>query len=161
MEFKKRLCNSRGLTLIEVLISLTILGIISIGIMNFFSQAYSFTNSNQKKTNAINVARNAMMYMEKQSFIQTMKDFEDHPTKERALFICNERYTLFWKGDPIDTGCIPISINKIDYTVSIRSNKEEEYKAFILPLIVKVEWSINQKKYSTELEGVIKSEDIR
>lgn len=64
MKFFKILSSSKGLTLIEVLVSLTILSIILLGIMNFFNQAYSYTNSNQKKTAAINVARNALTYMD-------------------------------------------------------------------------------------------------
>lgn len=161
MRLKKILSNSNGLTLIEILVSLTILGIILIGIMQFFTQAYTFTNSNQKKTAAINVARNAMVYMEKQNFIETMQDFDDHSDQQLTLLICNDEYQLFWEEEPKSSGCHPIRINGLDYNVSIRSDKEEEYKAFILPIIVRVDWTINRKHYSTELKGVIKSEDIR
>ncbi|MBO0960705.1 prepilin-type N-terminal cleavage/methylation domain-containing protein [Neobacillus sp. MM2021_6] len=161
MNLKKIISSNNGLSLIEVLVSLTILGIISIGIMNFFSQAYSFTSSNQNKTNAINVARNAMMYMEKQSFIEIKDEFDRNSSKEISLFICEDQYKMFWEGDTVDPICTPILVNGVEYSVSIHADNTEEDKSYILPITVRVEWTKRKKSDFTELEGVIKSEDIR
>ncbi|WP_042354900.1 type IV pilus modification PilV family protein [Bacillus rubiinfantis] len=161
MKLRKLLFSANGLTLIEVLLSLTILSIVILGVMQFFNQAYSFTNSNQNKTVAINVARNAMMFMEKQSFIEMRKDFDEHSSEEGSLFICNNKYQLTWGDTSVPTGCSPISINNINYHVTILPASNEDSESYMLPLNVKVEWKVNNKQYSTELEGAIKSEDIR
>ena len=72
---KKRENSENGLTLIEVLISISILGILLIVFMRFFLQAGTFTNLNEKRTVGINVARNALMFMEKQNFLKVKNDF--------------------------------------------------------------------------------------
>lgn len=161
MKLRKILSSTNGLTLVEVLLSLTILGIIMIGIMQFFTQAYSFTNSNQNKTTAINVARNAMIYIEKQSFIETKKNLEDYPADVISLLICNDEYKLVRNSDTTITGCNPIKINNVDYDVTIAFKEDVTDESFMIPLVVKVNWEVNKKQYSTELEGAIKSEDIR
>ncbi|AIE60918.1 type IV pilus modification PilV family protein [Bacillus methanolicus] len=172
MNLKKILYSSKGLTLVEILASLTILGIILIGCMKFFTQAYSYTNMNQKKTAAINVARNAMMYIENESFIEIREKFEKNPEEELTLMICDnpmdkddpeDPYGKFWKGDTPGPSCSPITVNNVKYYVKIRadSNKNDYDRNYILPITVKVEWVINGKVNETEIEGVMKSEDIR
>lgn len=158
MKLRNYLSGTNGLTIIEVLLSLTILGIIVLGVMQFFTQAYSFTNSNQNKTVAINVARNAMMYMEKQNFIETRENFKNHASA--SLFICHDKYQLVWSKETKTAGCTPISINNIDYNVTITST-DEDNQSFMIPLAVKVGWEVNKKPDSTELKGALKSEDIR
>ncbi|MFE8696894.1 prepilin-type N-terminal cleavage/methylation domain-containing protein [Cytobacillus sp. FJAT-53684] len=168
MKFKKVLSSSKGLTLIEVLLSLTILGIILMGSMKFFSQAYSYTNMNQKKTAAINVARNALMYIEKDNFIVIRDTFENKTDEELSIYICKDKYSKFWKEDDIDSSCNPIKINNVEYKVMIRADKDEldkvnynEIRSYYFPLTAYVTWTINGKENSTVLEGAIKSEDIR
>jgi prepilin-type N-terminal cleavage/methylation domain-containing protein len=161
MKLKKILKNNHGLTLLEVLVSLTILGILLIGAMKFFSQAYSFTSSNQNKTIAINVARNAIMYMERQSFIEIRKSFEDNAKEPLALMICNDSYQIIGPNDRVEPDCSPITINNIKYDVTIQTNSDEETNSFFIPINVKVVWEMNNKQQTTNLEGVIKSEDIR
>jgi prepilin-type N-terminal cleavage/methylation domain-containing protein len=172
LNLKKILNSSKGLTLIEVLLSLTILGIILIGSMKFFTQAYSYTNMNQKKTAAINVARNAMMYIENESFIEIRQKFEDDPEEELTLMICdhpgdkddpNDPYGKFWKEQTPGPSCSPITVNNVEYEVKIRadSNKNNYDRNYVLPITVEVKWVINGKEYKTGIEGVMKSEDIR
>ncbi|MDE3839785.1 prepilin-type cleavage/methylation domain-containing protein [Bacillus methanolicus] len=172
MNLKKILDSSKGFTLIEILTSLTILGIILIGCMKFFTQAYSYTNMNQKKTAAINVARNAMMYIENESFIEIREKFKKNPEEELTLMICsnsedkdepNDPYGKFWKGETPGPSCSPITINNVKYDVKIQANsdKNDYDRNYILPITVKVEWAINGKVNETEIEGVMKSEDIR
>ncbi len=168
MKVKKILSNSRGLTLVELLASLTILGIIIIGSMQFFTQAYTYTNINQKKTAAVNVARNALMFIEKESFIATRDKFEKDPTEEISIFLCNNKYKMFWKNEDekrVRTDCEPIEINNIDYKVVIKAeeapNSSKINYLYYIPLKATVSWSFNGKDHSTEVEGDIKSEDIR
>ncbi len=60
--------NKKGFTLIEVLLSITILSVVTIGMLSLFTQAYSYTKMNENRTVALNVARNALIYMERQDF---------------------------------------------------------------------------------------------
>ena len=144
----KLISSSKGLTLIEVLLSLTILSIILLGIMNFFNQAYSFTNLNQKKTAGINVARNALTYMEQASMEDSFLSIKNRIDKNSDTTETN-------------TSCTPIKINNIDYHVNIKPTIDENYSNFFIPLTVTVTWSVNNKEYSTSMEGAIKSEDLR
>ena len=165
MKVKKILSNSKGLTLVELLASLTILGIIIIGSMQFFTQAYTYTNMNQKKTAAVNVARNALMFIEKESFIATRDKFEKDPTEEISILLCNNKYKMFWKNEIAGTDCKSININNIDYNVVIKAEETPDSSKknylYYIPLKATVSWSFNGKDHSTEVEGDIKSEDIR
>ncbi|WP_080844597.1 type II secretion system protein [Cytobacillus gottheilii] len=173
MNCKKILSSTKGLTLIEVLASLTILSIVLIGIMSFFTQAFSYTSKNETKTAAINVARNALMYIENQSFIEVREKFSSsnstNPNEEVRIFICSnnegEQYKLFWKGDVPSTACSPITVNNIEYDVRITSNYASDYKEdkkdYFVPLKAVVTWNDGDTQKSTEVEGAIQSEDIR
>lgn len=171
MNCQKKLVDSRGFTLIELLLSLTILGIVMIGSMKFFSQAYTYTNMNQKKTAAVNVARNALMYIEKENFIAIRDKFEKNSDEEISLYICKDpiedtyRYEKFWKDETPDESCEPITVNNVEYEVNIQNDDKPEASKpnylYYVPIKATVTWSINRKEYSTELDGVIKSEDIR
>ena len=163
MKFFKVLSSNKGLTLIEVLVSLTILRLILLGIMNFFNQAYSVTNSNQKKTAAINVARNALTYMEQSSgnnsFIALRDRLEKNPATEGTLRICDNSYQVFWNDEV--QGCEPITINNVAYNVTIVPSLDENNTAYFIPLTVEVAWTVKQHDYTTSMEGAIKSEDLR
>lgn len=65
---KKLFEEERGFTLLEVLISMTILSVVIIGMMSFFENSYSYVKENESKTVATQVARNVMNYIEKQDF---------------------------------------------------------------------------------------------
>jgi len=162
MKFFKLISSTKGLTLIEVLVSLTILSIILLGIMNFFNQAYSYTNSNQKKTAAVNVARNAASFVEQSSFITIKNIVENHPNATGALVICDSGYAIKWSSESESSNlCKPILINNISYQVEILPKLDEKYTSYFIPFTVKVNWKINKKSYNTSVEGAIKSEDLR
>lgn len=60
--------NKQGNTLIEVLAAVTIFSVVVIPMISFFTQAYSYTNRNEQKTVAINVARGVYEFMSNQDF---------------------------------------------------------------------------------------------
>ncbi|PLR75497.1 prepilin-type cleavage/methylation domain-containing protein [Bacillus sp. V3-13] len=163
MNFKKIVTDSEGFTLVEVLASLTILGIILIGSMQFFTQAYSYTNLNQKKTAAVNVARNALMFFEKENFIEIKKSFEDNRDETFTILICKDKYEKFTEAQSPAPGCRPITVNNIEYDVTVSHSDEQssDYKSHFIPVTVRVEWTAGGAPKETEIEGVIKSEDIR
>ncbi|MFX3623038.1 MAG: prepilin-type N-terminal cleavage/methylation domain-containing protein [Ectobacillus sp.] len=57
-----------GFTLVEILASITILSILTIGLLFIFPKAYFFTKENQTKTIAINLAHGVLHYFEKQDY---------------------------------------------------------------------------------------------
>ncbi|QFT90065.1 hypothetical protein FIU87_15480 [Bacillus sp. THAF10] len=65
---KKLFKEQKGFTLLEVLLSLTILSVVIIGMMSFFQNSFHYVNENEDKTIATQIARNVMNYVEKQSF---------------------------------------------------------------------------------------------
>jgi prepilin-type N-terminal cleavage/methylation domain-containing protein len=170
MKYKKLLSSSKGLTLVEVLVSLTILGIVLMGTMKFFSQAYTYTNMNEKKTAAVNVARNALMHIEKENFIEVREEFRNNKDDYLNLLICDNAYTIFWNGESPESDCSPIIVNNTEYYVSINLLKNGDettnpakgrHSSFFVPLEATVSWEINGKEESTDIEGEIKSEDLR
>jgi prepilin-type N-terminal cleavage/methylation domain-containing protein len=161
--------SSKGLTLIEILASLTIFGIISISLLSFFTQAYQFTNSNENKTVAVNVARNALMYMQKQNFIEVRADFEEKNIKEYRIFICenpttHKREYLRTVNQSVEN-CENITINNVPYQVEITYNPDgydkDTDRSYIIPIKITVNWDSDGHEKETELKGVINSEDIR
>lgn len=154
MKLKKILTSSKGLTLIEVLASLTILSIILLGSMNYFHQAYSYTSKNQSKTAGINVARNALMYLQNESYIKVREVFKNSPTDGWNLYICSNEYklSLSEKAD-----CDNITVNDIEFKVNITAPKyDANVENFYFPVTVNVKWDDGE----TSLEGVVKSEGI-
>ncbi|OCT14252.1 hypothetical protein A8709_25820 [Paenibacillus pectinilyticus] len=71
---KKKEPRDEGFTLIEVLAATVILSVVSLAMMAFFIQAMSYNKGNQNKTVMVNLARNALFYMEKQPFTE-MNDY--------------------------------------------------------------------------------------
>lgn len=64
-----------GFTLVEVLASIIILSIASLTMTAFFNNAMSYNKGNQNKTVLINIARNTLVYMEKQDFVKFKEYF--------------------------------------------------------------------------------------
>lgn len=72
---KKRIPREEGFTLIEVLAATVILSVAAMAMMAFFINAMSYNKGNQNKTVMVNLARNALFYMEKQNFSEVEKYF--------------------------------------------------------------------------------------
>ncbi|MFT8321652.1 MAG: type II secretion system protein [Bacillus sp. (in: firmicutes)] len=161
MKFSKCLSSSKGLTLIEVLVSLTILSIVLLGIMNFFTQAYSYTNLNQKKTAGVNVARNALTFMEQSSFMEIKSMLEKDSSAKGSLVVCNDSYTIQWSNNSSSGSCHPIKINNIDYHVEVNPTLDNNYTSYFIPISVRVTWNVNNHAYDTTVKGAVKSEDLR
>ncbi|MEC0241438.1 type II secretion system protein [Paenibacillus dokdonensis] len=77
--------QEKGFTLVEVLAAIVIFSIVSIVLASYFSNALSYSKSNQNKTVMINLARNALVFMQKQDygklheFYHAEKFGEEHP----------------------------------------------------------------------------------
>jgi prepilin-type N-terminal cleavage/methylation domain-containing protein len=64
----RKLNGQKGFTLLEVLAAVTILSVASLAMTSFFVQAMSYSKKNENKTVAVNLARNALFFLEKQDF---------------------------------------------------------------------------------------------
>lgn len=121
-----------GFTLIEVLAAIVILSIVSLVLTSYFTHALSYSKSNQSKTVMVNVARNALFYMEKQDFEEMKRFFNvkdkpedehegaDHPyiaATQCTAEVCNMK-SVFINGDVLPEVLNPV-INNIAYEVNI------------------------------------------
>ncbi|MDU0200197.1 type IV pilus modification PilV family protein [Paenibacillus sp. MAH-36] len=72
--------REEGFTLIEVLAATVILSVASMAMLAFFINAMSYNKGNQNKTVMVNLARNALFYMEKQNYATIHNYFIDPST---------------------------------------------------------------------------------
>ncbi|NRD76009.1 type II secretion system protein [Bacillus sp. BRMEA1] len=153
--------NNKGLSLIEVLISITILGIISTTFLSYFTQAYSYTNRNQDQTVGINVARNVLYYMEQQDY-QTIKDQyfpANSNSNEIQLTVDNCNDSVF--DSPVCKGFFSTKINNVDYSTNVTlSRNVENYSNGTNPdlsnYLIGVEVQVNWKDQTRTVRGLIK-----
>ncbi|TXK85382.1 type II secretion system protein J [Paenibacillus sp. N3.4] len=82
---KIRKSREEGFTLIEVLAATVILSIVSMAMMAFFINAMSYNKGNQNKTVMVNLARNALFYMEKQNFNDLNAYFTESTSIQPAI----------------------------------------------------------------------------
>lgn len=140
--------------------------------MNFFYHSGKYKVMNENKTVAINVARNALMFMEKQDFIKVRGYFlqsnisADRHNESYRLAICDKKYSLL-ESDSLGK-CENIRINNVSYKVSIYPHPDKHFNQdqdpnYYMPIQVKVEWegNENENEKATTLDGTIKSEDLR
>ncbi|HEY9577448.1 MAG TPA: prepilin-type N-terminal cleavage/methylation domain-containing protein, partial [Pseudobacillus sp.] len=169
--------SQKGVTLLELLLAMTILSIVLLTFTRFFYQAGTYNLSNQNKTVALNVARNAMMFLEKENFIEMRNNFYEDTTpviptdNQLGLYLCKnpddqiKGYTLHLSELPAEkppkspAGCRPVTINGGDYYVTISAGTtpaevdNAQFYNYYIPVKVKVSWYQNENKKETELEG--------
>ncbi|MFE7063091.1 prepilin-type N-terminal cleavage/methylation domain-containing protein [Sutcliffiella sp. NPDC057660] len=103
---KKLFKEDSGFTLLEVLISMTILSVVVIGMMSFFQNSFSYVKENESKTVATQVARNVMNYVEKQDFSKMegylMHESTTNPNSPYLVEIgsdhCTDKVTILTKS---------------------------------------------------------------
>ncbi|MFE8703435.1 prepilin-type N-terminal cleavage/methylation domain-containing protein [Cytobacillus sp. FJAT-54145] len=161
----KFLKNEKGLTLIEVLVSITLLSIITITFLSFFNQAYSYTKKNEDKTVGINVARNVLYYMEQQEFQpfydQYVKDLlTTSDIAELTIDSCSD-VTAEPTPEPIFDesvcrGYLSSTINNRNFNTKIFLQKHEDpsLQNYLIPVEIVVTWD-NQE---ATVRGFIKNE---
>ena len=143
----------RGFTLVEVLLSVSILGIIFLSILALFNNTYDYTKRNESKTVGINVARNVLNYIENQDF-KTIKGayFENSPSTTEVFIT---------KGScknsplPVDSceNMLQTVVNNVTYdaTVILTKHQEPDLQNYLIPIEVKIKWNDRE----TSVEGVL------
>ncbi|MDF0726753.1 prepilin-type N-terminal cleavage/methylation domain-containing protein [Cytobacillus sp. S13-E01] len=163
----KFLANSKGFTLIEVMLSITILGIISLGMFSFFTQAYSYSKINEDKTLGIYVARNMLVYMERQNFTKLNEQYIEpltEPLSDGAITLtvtnCSDTHK---SGETVfDQYCDEVflqTFNNVQYSVSVKMKKhiDQKLREYLIPTTITVNWGTN----TTSIEGYVINEAIR
>lgn len=162
--------KEEGFTLIEVLAALIILSIVFIAATSFFSQSLSFTKKNEHKTVTVNLARNALVYLEKQSFTEMKQELAAHATIACELTSAACAYPNMPSLDPAVLKQVlnPV-VNGIQYNVTVtyqdqlHNGLEAAVQPYLLPVevnVYKVEQSITSASM-TRLEGYITDASIR
>jgi len=160
--------NKRGFSLIKVLVALTILSLITIPMLSFFAQAYDYTNRNRATTLSLNVAQNAIVYMQKQQFDQiksilppTIDDSDESKTLKYTNSGSTEYYYKFSCSEnfPSCNEVVNPVINDVPYSIDIGIKAHDQYPDYLIDVIVKVAATTNNKDLF--LKGVITNEKIR
>ncbi|MDZ5470800.1 type II secretion system protein (plasmid) [Bacillus sp. 31A1R] len=153
--------NDAGLTLLEVLLSISILGILFISILAFFNQAYSYTKVNENKTVGINVARNVLHYVEQQDF-QTFKNYLETPSVDKiTIRSCSEKSSntpdnLYFSDADICNGFFSNKINNVTFTTEVILSEHPIHPEYLISALVRVKWGDHDQEAIAE--GLIKNE---
>lgn len=170
MSIRRILRNRKGLTLIEVLLSITILGIIATSFLSFFNQAYSYTKKNEDKTVGINVARNVLNYFEQQDF-DLIKDayLSDSSIEYKDIQIdnCDDKTssitdTVF--SDPVACkSFFTTKVNNVDFLAHVKFTRDifdnenpSKAKPNLQEQLIGVEVKVDWNNQTTTVRGLIK-----
>ncbi|MGD6816733.1 type IV pilus modification PilV family protein [Metabacillus sp. 84] len=166
--------DKNGFTLIEVLLSISIFSILTLGMLQFFTQAMDFSGKNEDKTIGIYVARNMLNYMEQQSFSAVSGHYltgsgpvnitgeacqSDKLSSGRTVL--NQTEQIVISGNRTSKCELNFSpeINNRQYEVSVTIQKHSsiDLQDSLIPITVSVEWDEDD----TELGGYIAIEKNR
>lgn len=76
MRINQRIHDQKGLTLIEILVSIVILGIIFTGMLGFFSQTVKYSSHNENKITSINLAEKMLSeYKASNSYTREKREY--------------------------------------------------------------------------------------
>ncbi|WP_170880285.1 type IV pilus modification PilV family protein [Paenibacillus odorifer] len=178
---KSGLKQEKGFTLIEVLAAIVILSIVSLVLTSYFTNAMSYSKSNQNKTIMVNLARNALFYVEKQNF-NKMRDYFNEPNNNAIeaskcqkstedTLKCDAYKALVQDTETLSQVLNP-AINGVNYQVEIEYQRDlhkqsdpekQKMAAYLLPVLVKVSRMDSSSGPQTQsvVEGYITDEKIR
>ena len=146
--------GERGFTLVEVLLSVTILGIIFLSIIALFNNTYDYSKRNQSKTVGINVARNVLNYIENQDFETTKETYFNYSPSMTEVHITKESC----RNSPFNVesceNMFQTVVNNVSYeaTVTLTKHQKPELQNYLIPIKVNIHWNNRE----TSVEGVLK-----
>ncbi len=138
--------SEKGFSLIEVLISLTILSVSVIGISQFFSQANQISAGNNNKLVATNLARMTLERLQNDYAAYEMKAIpKTYEKSQCTTSTCRDLYETM------------INNNVYETKIIVKSQKGEESSIKLFPVKVTIQYTSNQKVQSTSVEGYVKN----
>ncbi|WP_409297418.1 type IV pilus modification PilV family protein [Peribacillus sp. SCS-26] len=155
----KILNKNGGFSLLEVLIAVTLLGILLLSAMGIFNQAYTHTKQNESKTVGINVARNVLNYVERQPF-EKIQDayFPEDSTTRPPQSITLQLSDCLKNKDAFEGNCETVfqsKVNNVTYEAEVTiSRADGDLSDYIMPLAVEVKWGGRE----AIVRGVLKNE---
>lgn len=176
--------QEQGFTLIEVLAAIVILSVVSLVLTSYFTNAMTYSKSNQNKTIMVNLARNALFYIEKQDFEKMEIFFAGNNilASECTESSCiNADYRSAFSNVEALANVLNPTVNGIEYSINIVHQPEllleqpqpsgetpkiidkSIIEQYLLPVKVEVRRveSSGQPAYTVEVEGYINDERIR
>lgn len=75
---KKQFQNENGMTLVEILAALVILGIVFIGFMTVFPQMTAFNEKTGDKLETMNLAKKELAYWKRKEGAYSLSDFDEY-----------------------------------------------------------------------------------
>lgn len=156
MEKEHFMNNQKGVTLLEVLLSITILSIVILSFLSFFNLAYDYTKRNEDKTVGINVARNVLYYIEQLDYQSVSNEYPDLTKEDKSPEIkltkesCNN--PIFDNQDVCNDFFSTAINDKFHTTVTIMKPNDPQLQGYLFSVKVTSTWS-NQ---TATVEGVIK-----
>lgn len=176
---RKRSKQEEGFTLIEVMASIIILSIVSLVLLSYFSDSLSYAKTNENKTVMVNLARNALVYTEKQNFDTWKTYFQSNSSvdskKCESVTTCSLYASLVDQPQVLAAVLNPV-VNGVQYRVAIQYQKnllqnsatgatgvvKAQESTYLLPIQISVhgpEEKVGQA--GTIVEGYITDEKIR
>ncbi|MDG5470965.1 prepilin-type N-terminal cleavage/methylation domain-containing protein [Jeotgalibacillus sp. ET6] len=161
--------NNKAFSLLEVLVSITLLNIIVFSLLTFFLNSYQFTFSNQDNTVGVNVAKNVVTYIENQDFQHVRDYFSQQGSSELELTIdsCSTviNGSLLFDQEEICRSNFSPVINNQTYSVLVTltefegSNEQEteEMKSELIPIEASVQWE-RKRMEEVLVRGVLRNE---
>ncbi|MDM5315092.1 prepilin-type N-terminal cleavage/methylation domain-containing protein [Fictibacillus sp. b24] len=138
--------SEKGFSLIEVLISLTILSVSVIGISQFFNQANQISAGNNNKLVATNLARMTLERLQ--------NDYASYEIKASPNTYDKNQCTKSSCRDLYET---MINNNKYETKITVTSQQGEETSINLFPVKVTIYYKSNQKDQVTSVEGYVKN----
>lgn len=147
--------REQAFSLIEVLISVTIFSILTIGLLSFFLQASSYSQKNKDQTISTYLAQNIIALMQGESFSAIQKGLKDNGNQ---LMITPENCSVYTSISECNNAFQP-EINGQVYGITANVSPADNTKLndYLIELEVTVEWD-DQK---TALKEYLQNESIR
>ncbi|MFF2447730.1 prepilin-type N-terminal cleavage/methylation domain-containing protein [Neobacillus sp. NPDC058068] len=128
--------NEKGVTLIEILISIVILSIIFLSIMRFFPQMGLMNQQNENKSQAINTAKGLLIDWQESNKVKTFIA-NDKQTIGFITNVNNKDYYTNFNPNPSGTDYIFTTIkNSYEVTIKIKKSPIEKSNVYSVHLIV-------------------------